>query len=79
MVTFLDIQEKVEKIDVQIVALLADRAKLHVNLDPEEMDADLVSDTVSLWIDEAAEFGLNEALIEKMARLAVLSSKKTEE
>ena len=79
MVTFLDIQDKVESIDTQIVSLLSDRAKLHAGLDPDEFDADLVSDIVSLWIDEAAEFGLNEVLMEKIARLVVMSSKKLEE
>ena len=79
MSTFHDIQDQIEAIDLQIIGLLADRAKLMQGLDDDTFDADMLADTVALWIEEAGERGLPESVIEKMARLAVVASKKVEE
>lgn len=79
MTTFHEIQDQVEAIDIQIISLLTDRAKLYSGLDPNEIDADVLADTVALWIEEAGERGLPESVMEKMAKLAVVSSKRIEE
>lgn len=79
MTTFHDIQEQVEAIDVQIIALLATRAKLYAGLDPNEIDADVLADTIALWIEEAGEHGLPESVMEKMAKLVLVASKRIEE
>lgn len=79
MTTFHEIQDQVEAIDVQIISLLTDRAKLYGSLEENEIDADVLADTVALWIEEAGERGLPESVMEKMAKLVVVSSKRIEE
>lgn len=79
MTTYYDVQEQIEKIDIQILNLLADRAKISSSLEEDSIDEDTLADTTAMWIEEAGERGLNEAIMEKMSRLVVLSSKKIEE
>ena len=74
----LDIQEQIEKLDLQILSLIGDRVKLYNELNLEEDEADMLADTVALWIEEATERGLDEALAEKMAKIVTIMSRKVE-
>lgn len=77
MPTIVDIQTDVEKIDQQIIELLAQRAQLCA--DAGGMDADAESDTLSLWLDAAAEHDLDEGKMDRIAKLVVMLCRKTEE
>lgn len=78
MVSFYDIAEQLEHIDVQIIGLLADRAKISSDLE-DSLDADMVAESVAFWVEEAGEKGLDEEIAEKICKLVLLSSKKSEE
>jgi hypothetical protein len=78
MVSYLDIEEQIESLDVNILSLLVDRSKLISTLD-ESVSPDTVADTVAFWIEEAEERGLNEVVIERLSKLVILSSQKNEE
>lgn len=78
MATYFDIEDQLEGIDLNIISLLADRAKLVGTLD-EPVTAETIEDTVAMWVEEAGEKGLDEAVLEKICKLVLLSSKKAEE
>jgi dihydroneopterin aldolase len=78
MVSYYDIAEQLEHIDVQIISLLADRAKISSDLE-DSLDADMVAESVAFWVEEAGEKGLDEEIAEKICKLVLLSSKKSEE
>lgn len=80
MTTVHDLQERLAQIDLQILKLLEDRAKVVTDAlaDEEPAEADEL-ETIAFWTEEAAEMGLDESLAEKICKLAMLISKKTEE
>ena len=78
MVSYFDIEDQLESLDVNIISLLADRAKLVASLD-EPISADTIADTVAMWVEEAGERGLDEGVLERISKLVMLSSKKAEE
>ena len=71
-----DLREQIENIDLQMLRLLQDRAKLYTDLELDEESEDVSADTIALWIEEAGESGLDEAIVEKMAKLVILLCKR---
>ena len=69
MMTATDIIEQLEQIDVQIVKLLEERTRLCAG---RGLDADEEANILSLWLEEAAEQGLDEAKVEKIGKLVIL-------
>lgn len=63
-----DILAALEKIDQQIVRLIADRRELVAQM-PGGLSSDQEVEAMSLWIDEAVERELPEDPMEKMAKL----------
>lgn len=63
-----DILATLEKIDQQIVRLIADRRDLVAQV-PGGLTADQEVEAMSLWIDEAVERELPEDPMEKMGKL----------
>lgn len=63
-----DILATLEKIDQQIVRLIADRRDLVAQV-PGGLSADQEVESMSLWIDEAVERELPEDPMEKMGKL----------
>ncbi|MFH0851956.1 MAG: hypothetical protein V1876_04380 [Candidatus Peregrinibacteria bacterium] len=63
-----DILATLEKIDHQIVRLIADRRDLVAQV-PGGLSTDQEVETMSLWIDEAVERELPEDPMEKMGKL----------
>ena len=74
-----DLREQIERIDLQILHLLQDRAKLYSDMGVDEESEDISSDTIALWIEEAGENGLDEVVVEKIAKLIILLCKRKEE
>jgi len=74
-----DLREQIEKIDLQMLRLLQDRAKLYLDMEYDEDSYDVSSDTVALWIEEAGESGLDEVVVEKIAKLIILLCKRKED
>lgn len=76
MMTLVDIIEELAKIDSQILNLLDERTRLcngqHINGDDE-------MEMLSLWLEEAAEKGLDEGKIERMAKLVIALSRPSSE
>lgn len=80
MATVHDLQERLEQIDTQILKSLEDRMKIVTDaLNDEEPALADELETLTFWTEEAAEMGLDEALAEKICKLVMLISKKTEE
>ena len=63
-----DILATLEKIDQQMVRLLADRREL-VSQIPGGLTADQELEIMSLWIDEASERELDEGAMEKIGKI----------
>ena len=70
--TMTDTRSRLEHIDGKIVDLLEERVQLISDArDRGETDPDIEPDILSLWLEEAAERGLDEQNIEKIARLVM--------
>lgn len=68
-----DLQEQLETIDIQMLRLLRDRARLYAEMG-EGMPDD--ADTLAFWTEEAAEMGLDELATEKIAKICLYLCKK---
>ncbi len=78
MIPVLDVQQQIEKIDLQIIKLLDDRAKLYSDIRAYGDTSD-GEETFALWVEEAADSGLDETIVEKICRLTMLLCKRREE
>lgn len=76
MMTLIDIKEQLEAIDHQIIKLLEER--MHM-CSGQNLDADEEVEMLSLWLEEAAERGLDDAKIERVAKLVIAMSRTTSE
>lgn len=79
MVTVHDIQEQIEQLDLQMLSLLQDRVKLYAEArrdDDEPLDD---ADVLAMWIEEAGERGLDEGLVEKLCKIIVILSRRTQD
>jgi len=72
MMTITDIAEQLEQIDEQIVKLLEERSHL---CEGQPITANDELNMLSLWLEEAAEKGLDEGKIEKIAKLVIALSR----
>jgi len=63
-----DILAALEKLDRQMVRLIADRRELVAQI-PGGLSVDQELEIMSLWIDEAVERELDEASMEKMGKI----------
>ena len=70
MATLEEILEQLEQIDLQILKLLRDRASVFAGLDEDADFTELDGDIAAMWMEEAAELGLDDARAEKMAKVA---------
>jgi chorismate mutase len=72
MMTLADIQERLELLDMQIINLLQERSRICTDAGNQGgLDGDQESEILSLWMEEAAERGLDESKMEKMAKLVI--------
>lgn len=70
--TFTDIQEQLEQLDLQVIKLLEERVRI---CDGQELTADEELESLSLWLEEAGEKGLDEGRMEKIAKLVIALSR----
>lgn len=63
-----DLHEQLEKLDGQIVHLLAERQEFHRNLSMEDAGEFDSEETVSFWVEEGVDRGLDEAALEPVVR-----------
>ena len=82
MVTMTDTRLQLEKLDQQILRLLAERVQICVEarmrdegLDSREVETDIVS----IWIEAAVDMGLDEVMVEKIANLTVRLCREDDE
>ena len=68
MMTLVDIKEQLEKLDLQIISLLEERARMCAG---HNLDSDEEMELLSLWLEEAAERGMDEARMEKVGKLTI--------
>ena len=68
MMTLTDIQEQLELIDQQIIKLLEERVRM---CEGQNLHADDELEMLSLWLEEAAEKGLDDAKMEKIAKFVI--------
>ena len=70
--TMTDTHSLLEHIDGKILELLEERVQLVSDArDRGEIDADIEAEVLSFWLEEAAERGLNEQGIDKIAKLVM--------
>ena len=72
MMTITDIAEQLEQIDEQILKLFEERLRL---CEDQEITPNDELNMLSLWLEEAAEKGLDEGKIEKIAKLVIALSR----
>ncbi|MCB9807678.1 hypothetical protein H6770_00285 [Candidatus Peribacteria bacterium] len=72
MMTLVDIQEQLEKLDQQIIKLLEERVRI---CDGQNLSSDEELELLSLWLEEAAEKGLDEGRMEKIGKLIIALSR----
>lgn len=72
MMTLVDIQEQLEKLDQQIIKLLEERVRM---CDGQNLSSDEELDILSMWLEEAAEKGLDEGKMEKISKLVITMSR----
>lgn len=70
--TLVDIQEQLEKLDQQIIKLLEERVRI---CDGQNLSSDEELELLSLWLEEAAEKGLDEGRMEKIGKLIIALSR----
>lgn len=76
MMTLVDIKEQLEKIDQQIIDLLEERVQICVG---QYLEADEELEMLSLWLEESAEKGLDDAKTEKIGKLVIGMCRATPE
>ena len=74
--TLVDIKEQLESIDQQIINLLEERMHLCAG---QSLGSDEEVEILSLWLEEAAEKGLDDAKMEKIAKFVIAMSRDTSE
>ncbi|MDD3896784.1 MAG: hypothetical protein PHU04_03010 [Candidatus Peribacteraceae bacterium] len=73
-----ELQEQIEKLDLQILHLLRDR--MHLCWDFSGKEGHIPdAETVLFWVEEAIDQGMDEEIIEKMAKLVASLCRKSEE
>ncbi|MCA9370677.1 MAG: hypothetical protein KC680_01805 [Candidatus Peregrinibacteria bacterium] len=72
MMTLVDIQEQLEKLDQQIIKLLEERVRI---CDGQNLSSDEELELLSLWLEEAAEKRLDEGRMEKIGKLIIALSR----
>ncbi len=77
MASIHDLQEQIEQIDRQVLKLLQERNTLYNSL--EGMDGINDAEVLGFWMEEAAERGLNDEVVEKLCKLVLTLGKKHEE
>lgn len=74
-----DFEDQLQQIDENILNALAERKRLY-DTTPVSDQSDLDDmDIVSGWLEEGADRGLDDELLEKLAKIVVLLSKKRSE
>jgi chorismate mutase len=68
MMTLVDIKEQIESIDQQIINLLEERTHA---CSGQNLSSDEEVEMLSLWLEEAAEKGLDDARMEKIAKFVI--------
>jgi chorismate mutase len=68
MMTLVDIKEQLEAIDHKIINLLEERTHL---CSGHYLGSDEEVEILSLWLEEAAEKGLDDVRMEKIAKLVI--------
>lgn len=68
MMTLVDIQEQLEKVDQQIISLLQERAQICAG---QSLSGEEEADLLSVWLEEAADRGLDEGRMEKIGKLTI--------
>lgn len=76
MMTLVDIQEQLEKIDGQILSLLEERGRICAG---HSLSSDEELELLSLWLEEASERGLDEVKTEKVAKLVIAMCRRNAE
>ncbi|MBT4119983.1 MAG: chorismate mutase [Candidatus Peribacter sp.] len=76
MMTLVDIKEQLEKVDQQIIDLLEERMHICAG---QNLDADEEIEMLSLWLEEAAEKGLDDVKMEKIAKFVIAMCRRTSE
>lgn len=75
MMTLVDIVEELAKIDGQIINLLEERVRLCKG---QSLNSDDEMEMLSQWLEEAAERGLDDGKMEKIAKLVIMMSRAGE-
>lgn len=76
MMTLVDIQEQLEQIDAQIIKLLEERMHICAG---QNLSGDEETEILSLWLEEAADKGLDEAKMEKIGKFVIAMSRGDKE
>jgi len=72
MMTLVDIQEQLEQLGQQIIKLLEEHSEIAKR---GNLTADEELEIVSMWVEEAAERGLDEARMERIAKSVIALSR----
>ena len=78
MVTLADVQDRLEQLDTQIIALLHERVRI-CRETGRSLDGDQESELLSLWLEEAADRGIDEWKMERIAKLVLGMGRVVEE
>jgi len=78
MVTLADVQDRLEQLDTQIIALLHERVRI-CRETGRSLDGDQESELLSLWLEEAADRGMDEWKMERIAKLVLGMGRVVEE
>lgn len=73
---------QLEKLDQQILRLLSERVQMCVEARAREEGLDsreVETDIISMWIEEAVDLGLDEAIVEKIAHMTVRLCREEDE
>lgn len=74
-----ELQNQLEKIDMQIIHLLRERIHFYWILKGQGDNESFEEEIVLLWIEEALDQGMDEEIVEKIAQLVMQLSRKGEE
>jgi chorismate mutase len=76
MMILVDIKEQLEAIDQKIIHLMEER--MHI-CKGQNLSGDEEIEMLSLWLEEAAEKGLDDVKIEKIAKILITMCRDTSE
>ncbi len=81
MASIADLRRQIEQIDRQVIDLLARRSKMMKGVigQQEEIDQEWEEQVLSNWLEEAFDFGLDEAAATKVCKAVMEMGKKTAE